>query len=140
MCCAIVLVRTNVRHILMRPYGFKNRFVIIASVQAEMLWVFLGGSRARDNKMIQGSLDQLHIIAVGTSHNHGQRHTSSITQLAPFGSPFAAIGRIGAGRGSTERGRCRITPSMLCHSQAMPSKSSYSSSPACQMRSNTPCW
>src|SRR5260370_33252269 len=59
--------------------------------------------------------------------------------LPALGSSLAAIGRSGAVRGRTERGRCRITPSMLCHSQAMPSKSSYSSSPACQMRSNTPC-
>src|SRR5450755_2694578 len=139
MCRSIVLIGTNMRHILMCLYRFIHGLVIIASVQAEMLWCFLGGSRTCNHDALQGCLNELHVIAVGTSNHHGQRHAASVTQLAAFGSPLAAIGGIGTGRGSTERGGWLITPSMLCHCQATPSSSSYSCNPACQMRSNTPC-
>src|SRR5450755_3818887 len=104
MCSSVVLIGTNMRHMLMRPHRFIHDLVIIASVQAEMLWLFLGGSRACNHDALQGSLNQLHVIAVGTSNHHSQRHATSVTQLAAFGSPLAAIGGIGAGRGSCERG------------------------------------
>jgi hypothetical protein len=104
MCCLMVLIGTNVRERRMHPYGFTNGLVIRASVRTEMVWLFLCGSWARNHEVVQGSFDQCPVMAIGSGNHHSQRHASSVTPLTAFGSPLAAIGGIGAGRGSTERG------------------------------------
>ena len=42
--CPVVLIRANMRLIVVRPHGLIHGIVIIASIQAEVLWLLLGGS------------------------------------------------------------------------------------------------
>jgi hypothetical protein len=69
-----------------------------------MLRLLFRGQRSLNHEVIQGGFCQHHVMAVGTRDDHCQGHPPTVTQLATLGSPLAAIGGIGAGRGSTERG------------------------------------
>src|SRR5579859_7284240 len=60
----VVQIGTNMGFILMRLHNLIDGIVIIASVQAQMLWLLFGRRRARTYNAIQGGLDQLHVSAI----------------------------------------------------------------------------
>src|SRR2546423_2518010 len=86
-----------------------NRVVIIAGIQAQVLRLLHSGLRSLIALGIQGSRNQLHIVAMGSLNEQGQWDASTITQQAPFGSLFAAIGGSGADGGLGKRGFDRRT-------------------------------
>ena len=88
-------------------------------------------------------LDNVRLIVFGftlnaLSSNLRQGGIGIAARLLAFITPGELAG-IRAPVAVPAKGAFVITPSMLCHSQAIPSSSSYSCNPACQMRSNTPC-
>src|SRR5260221_7850693 len=77
---------------------------VICGIQTEMLRLLLSGLGSADDQTVEGSTEQTDIMAIGSIHDQPQRDPRSIGQETAFGSLFAAIGRVGSGRGAGERG------------------------------------
>jgi hypothetical protein len=53
-----MVIGTNMWLIVVRPHGLIDRIVVIASVQAQVLWLFLCGRRTCNHQVVQGCLGQ----------------------------------------------------------------------------------
>jgi len=92
-----VQVGPNMWLIVVRSHRLIDGLVIIASVQAQMLWLLLGGRRTRDHDAIQGRLGQLHVGAIGAGDHHADRDALPLGQQVALGAGFAAVGGVAPG-------------------------------------------
>jgi hypothetical protein len=76
----------------------------IGRISAHMLWSLFTRLWTRNHDGIQGGRDEPGIMHIGPLHRNRQRSSMPITELTALGPAFAAIGGIGSGRGSAERG------------------------------------
>jgi hypothetical protein len=81
-----------------------DRSRVVGSIQAHLLGMLRCGLGSADDQTIQGGSQQAHVMTISSSYDHSQRNSCSISQQAALGSLFAAIGRVGSGRGAGLQG------------------------------------
>src|SRR6266566_2147993 len=72
----------------------------IGGIQTQILRSFLAWHWTRNHDAIQGRFPQPGVMNIGTIYRNREGQSMSLTQLAPLGSTFSAIGGIGSGRAS----------------------------------------
>ena len=78
--------------------------MIIGRIQAQVLWMAHRWFRLLVVQRIQGREKQLAVMAIGSINTEGQWQPATVTQDAPFGSVFAAIGGSGTDGGMPRKG------------------------------------
>src|SRR5579885_1668515 len=81
-----------------------HRVVIIASIQTQILRMLNRRLRWLHDLAVQSGGKQLHVMTIGPIDDQSQRYSSTVTQDAPFGPLFAAVGGSGSDGGLGERG------------------------------------
>src|SRR5258708_28360936 len=94
----------NMGHIVMVLRFLSVDWIIVSCIQTQMLRLLFTRLRTRDDNPIQGGKEQFHIMTVGPFDDDRQGNPSSVGQETALRPQLAAIGRIGTGRGVTERG------------------------------------
>ena len=75
-------------------------WVIISSIQTQVLRLRLGWLGAGDDQAIHRRVQQFHVMTIGSLNDQSQGNPRTISQETAFDSPLAAIGGIGSGRGA----------------------------------------
>jgi hypothetical protein len=81
-----------------------HRSRVVGSIQTHMLWLLRRGLGSADHQTIEGGTQQTDIMAIGSIYDHSQRDPGPIGQETALGATFAAIGRVGSGRGAIDQG------------------------------------
>jgi len=77
---------------------------IVGGIQTQVLWIPDGWLWAIQTQGIKRGEKQFAIVAIRSFNGESQRKSTTITQQAPFGSLFAAIGGSGADGGMPRKG------------------------------------
>ena len=119
-------------------HGLRGGTPRIALVRTQVLPPSAAGFGAHDHNAVQSRFQQFDIMSVGPADDKGQRDASTVHQQAALAAFFPrSVGLLPTA--SWASGALPCVPSMLCHSQAIPSISSYSAKPACHKARKNPC-
>jgi len=129
--------RTKMHRIAKLLCDICNLISDISCIQAEMLFVVLGGLRKFNHDAFNCLSCQFDIVPVCSSNCNADRYSIGFSQKTSF-SPFFALSVGLAPVASPPRGDFVIAPSRDCHFRFKPFISSYTSNPLAQKVSNTP--
>ena len=115
-----------------QPHGLKDCHTLCpdTGVGVSGLWSF-------HHNGVQGRLQQLGIMNVGSRNHNAQRATLSIHKETPLDTSLATVRRVGPNQVPPKRA-LPMAPSAACHSQSTPPNSSHPSTRAPHIRPKTP--
>lgn len=87
---------TDVPNMSVLLHRHLTGWVVIALVQAQMLWLFLGRLRTLHHDGFQGLVQQFSVMPIGRCHDGGQGTTPSLGQQAALRPLFAPIRGVAA--------------------------------------------
>ena len=77
--------------VLVFLYRFFSRWIVIAFVQAQMLWFRFGGLGSVYDNRFQALIQQFRVWHIGTRHDHRQWTSIALCQNALFRAVFRSI-------------------------------------------------
>lgn len=97
--------------------------IVVAFVQAEVLFVAACWLRRFDHALVERWLDEFHVVPVRSGNDDGDGNAFGLGQETAFGAAFPAIRGVWS-RFSPPNGAFVMAPSMDCHFQFKPTRSS----------------
>jgi hypothetical protein len=113
----------NMRDVIMLLGDLATRIIIMALVQTHMLRRFLRGLWPLHYDRVQGIRQQLHVVPIGSCHDHRKGNALPLRQHTALRPALATVRGIGA-RGLCPKGALVMAPSTLCQVHSNPLRSS----------------